>query len=56
MIDLGHAHIWDTSACAALDAVVAKFDAHGIDAELTGLNEHSADLHSRMTGRLAGSH
>ena len=56
VIDLGDAHIWDTSACAALDAVVAKFAAHDIDAELTGLNEHSADLHGRMTGRLATSH
>ena len=55
-IDLGDAHIWDTSACAALDAVVAKFAAHDIEAELTGLNDHSAELHGRMSGHLAVSH
>ena len=42
VIDLNDAHIWDTSAVAALDAVVAKFAAHGIEATLIGLNEHSA--------------
>jgi SulP family sulfate permease len=56
VIDLNDAHIWDTSAVAALDAVVAKFAAHGIDATLAGLNEHSADLHGRTTGSLASSH
>ena len=56
VIDLTDAHIWDTSACAALDAVVARFDAHGIEAELVGLNPHSAALHGRMTGHLLPSH
>jgi sulfate permease, SulP family len=56
VIDLNEAHIWDTSACAALDAVVAKFHAHGIDADLVGLNDHSAELHGRMTGHLVSSH
>jgi SulP family sulfate permease len=56
VIDLTDAHIWDTSAVAALDAVVAKFTAHGIDAELIGLNEHSAALHLRTSGHMASSH
>lgn len=56
VIDLNDAHIWDTSAVAALDAVVAKFAAHDIDATLVGLNEHSAELHGRTTGWLASSH
>ncbi len=56
VIDLNDAHIWDTSAVAALDAVVAKFTAHGIEATLIGLNEHSAQLHGRTTGSLASSH
>jgi len=56
VIDLHDAHVWDTSACAALDAVEAKFAAHGIEAEIIGLNEHSADLHGRMTGHLGSSH
>src|SRR5699024_10604047 len=38
VIDLTDAHVWDTSAVAALDAVNAKFRAHGIDADLIGLN------------------
>jgi sulfate permease, SulP family len=56
VIDLHDAHVWDTSACAALDAVVTKFEAHGIDAELVGLNAHSAELHDKMTGHLTSSH
>ncbi len=52
VIDLNEAHIWDTSAVAALDAVVAKFAAHGIEARLVGLNEPSANLHGRVTGSL----
>ncbi len=56
VIDLHDAHIWDTSAVAALDAVVAKFAAHGIEASLVGLNQHSADLHGRTTGSLSAAH
>lgn len=56
VIDLVDAHVWGTSACAALDAVVTKLHAHGIDAEIVGLDPHSADLHGRMTGHLASSH
>ncbi|MFV2039087.1 MAG: SulP family inorganic anion transporter [Acidimicrobiales bacterium] len=53
-IDLSEARIWDTSAVAALDAVVAKFADRGITAELVGLNRHAKDLHSRTTGQLTG--
>ena len=56
VIDLHDAHVWDTSACAALDAVVTKFGTHGIEAELVGLNAHSAELHDKMTGHLTSSH
>jgi SulP family sulfate permease len=56
VIDLNDAHIWDTSAVAALDAVVAKFAAHDIQAGLIGLNAHSADLHGRTTGSATSSH
>ncbi|MEZ5374037.1 MAG: SulP family inorganic anion transporter [Microthrixaceae bacterium] len=56
VIDLTDAHIWDTSAVSALDAVVAKFAAHGIEATLVGLNAHSAQLHERVSGHLASSH
>jgi SulP family sulfate permease len=53
-IDLSAARVWDTSAVAALDAVVAKFADRGIDAELIGLNRHAEDLHSRTSGTLSG--
>ena len=56
VIDLTDAHIWDTSAVAAIDALVAKFAAHDIDATLHGLNAHSAELHGATTGSLTPSH
>ena len=56
VIDLVDAHVWDSSAVATLDAVVAKFDAHGITAEIVGLNAHSSELHTRLSGHLASSH
>ncbi|MCU1497168.1 MAG: putative sulfate transporter [Acidimicrobiales bacterium] len=56
IIDLTDAHIWDTSAVAALDAVAAKFTAHDIGVTLIGLNVHSAELHDRMSGHLVSSH
>lgn len=56
VIDLTDAHIWDTSAVATLDAVVAKFAARGVDAEIIGFNRHSARLHERTTGQLSGQH
>jgi len=52
-IDLSYARIWDTSAVAALDAVVAKFAERGIEAHLVGLNRHAEKLHSRSTGKLS---
>lgn len=53
-IDLSEARIWDTSAVAALDAVVAKFADRGISAELVGLNRHAESLHRQMTGQVTG--
>lgn len=52
-IDLSNARIWDTSAVAALDAVVAKFAERGIEAHLVGLNRHAEKLHSQATGKLS---
>ncbi|MEM8708944.1 MAG: STAS domain-containing protein, partial [Actinomycetota bacterium] len=54
-IDLTDARVWDTSAVAALDTVVAKFADRGIEAKLIGLNKHAHKLHERTTGRV-GSH
>jgi SulP family sulfate permease len=56
LIDLTDAHVWDSSAVATLDAIVAKFASRGIFAELVGLNTHSEALHTRLTGQHTGSH
>jgi len=50
IIDLSEAHVWDGSAVAALDSVVAKFERHGVTAEIVGLNVESSALHSRLSG------
>jgi len=55
-IDLTTARIWDTSAVAALDAVVAKFADRDIEAELVGLNRHAERLHARTSGTLSAGH
>jgi SulP family sulfate permease len=56
VLDLTDAHVWDSSAVATLDAIVAKFAARGICAEVVGLNAHSETLHTRLTGQMAGTH
>jgi SulP family sulfate permease len=56
VIDLTDAHVWDSSAVATLDAIVLKFEARGITAEVVGLNTHSEALHTRLTGQMVGSH
>jgi sulfate permease, SulP family len=56
VIDLTEAEVWDSSAVATLDTVVARFAARGIEARITGLTHHSADLHERLTGQFAGGH
>jgi SulP family sulfate permease len=56
LIDLTDAHVWDSSAVATLDAIVAKFASRGISAELVGLNTHSEALHTRLTGQHTGAH
>ena len=52
-IDLSNARIWDTSAVAALDAVVAKFAQRDIEAELVGMNRHADALHRKTTGNVS---
>ncbi len=54
IIDMSRAHVWDPSAVAALDAVETHYARHGVDVEITGLNERSQDLHSTLSGQLVG--
>ncbi len=55
-IDLTDARIWDTSAVAALDTVVAKFEQRGVHAELIGMNRHAERLHMSTTGHVTVGH
>lgn len=55
VVDLSGAHVWDASAVAALDAIEAKYAAHDVRVEFTGLNERSARLRADLSGQLAGA-
>ncbi|MEU3306481.1 SulP family inorganic anion transporter [Nocardiopsis sp. NPDC006832] len=56
VVDLSGAHVWDSSAVAALDQVSEHFRRHGVQVQITGLNEPSAKLHTELSGTLAGGH
>lgn len=47
-IDVTHAHFWDVTAVAALDKVVQRYQAHGINVHVSGLNAASAILIDRL--------
>ncbi len=44
VVDLTASHVWDSSALAALEAVVQGFRKAGVEVELTGLNVESEQL------------
>jgi Sulfate permease and related transporters (MFS superfamily) len=48
VIDVHEAHLWDISAVGALDKVVLKFRRHGVEVDLTGVNEASASMLDRF--------
>jgi SulP family sulfate permease len=56
LIDFSHAHVWDASAVAALDAIEQHYSRHGATVEITGLNEPSAELHGTLSGQMAAAH
>ncbi|MFE3460270.1 SulP family inorganic anion transporter [Nocardiopsis aegyptia] len=56
VVDMSEAHVWDSSAVAALDQVAEHFRKHGVEVEISGLNEPSASLHQELTGTLNGGH
>jgi sulfate permease, SulP family len=53
VIDLSDSHVWDASTVAALDSITTKYESKGKSVEIHGLNEASAHMHERLTGRLA---
>jgi len=56
VIDMSRSHIWDASTVAALDAVITKYAAHGIEVEITGLNDTAAAFRDRLSGGLGAGH
>ena len=48
-IELSHAHIWDMTSVQMLNAIVEKFEAHGVVVEVLGLNEASSTLIDRIS-------
>ncbi|MEA2331010.1 MAG: sulfate permease, SulP family [Thermoleophilaceae bacterium] len=55
VIDMSRAHVWDASAVAALDAIETHYARHGVELEITGLNDSSHELHSTLSGQLVGA-
>lgn len=47
-IDLNRAHLWDITAVGALDKIVMKYRKAGIQVEVLGFNEASADMIDRF--------
>jgi SulP family sulfate permease len=56
LIDFSHAHVWDASAVAALDAIEQHYSRYGTTVEITGLNQPSAELHGTLSGQMAAAH
>ncbi|MBX7268912.1 SulP family inorganic anion transporter [Micromonospora sp. Llam7] len=56
VIDMTHAHVWDASSVAALDAITTKYAARGKSVEIIELNKGSAAIHRTLAGTLSGSH
>ncbi|MFY1637680.1 SulP family inorganic anion transporter [Solwaraspora sp. WMMB335] len=56
IIDMTHAHVWDASSVAALDAITTKYAARGKTAEIVELNQPSARIHGSLAGQLGLGH
>ena len=54
LIDMSGSHVWDASTVAALDAITEKYRTHGKTVTITGLNDSSAAIRSRLSGNLGG--
>ena len=52
IIDLTHAQIWDASTVAALDAIETRYQRHGAQVNIHGLDLRSQDFHARLSGKL----
>jgi SulP family sulfate permease len=48
VLDVTHAHFWDTTSISALDKIVIKFRQQGAEVELVGLNPQSRAIVERL--------
>jgi len=55
VIDMSRSHVWDASTVAALDAIVTKYERHGIAVRLEGMNEATAAFHGRLSDGITGA-
>ncbi|NBE84895.1 SulP family inorganic anion transporter [Micromonospora rubida] len=56
VIDMTHAHVWDASSVAALDAISTRYAARGKTVEIIELNKPSARIHDTLAGQLGVGH
>lgn len=56
IIDMTHAHVWDASSVAALDAITTKYSTRGKTVEIIELNQPSAVIHNTLAGQLKVGH
>ena len=56
IIDMSGSHVWDASTVAALDGISHKYERHGKTVTITGMNEASTTMHTRLAGNLGGGH
>ncbi|MER6591001.1 SulP family inorganic anion transporter [Micromonospora purpureochromogenes] len=56
IIDMTHAHIWDASSVAALDAITTRYATRGKTVEIIELNKPSARIHDTLAGQLGVGH
>jgi SulP family sulfate permease len=56
VIDMTHAHVWDASSVAALDAITTKYASRGKTVEIIELNQPSARMHGNLAGQLKVGH
>ncbi|MGV8968878.1 MAG: SulP family inorganic anion transporter [Microbacteriaceae bacterium] len=55
-IDMSNSHIWDASTVAALDAIINKYERHGTQATIVGMNDSSTAIHGKLAGNLGAGH
>ena len=56
VIDMTGSHVWDASTVAALDGISYRYGRLGKTVTITGMNEASTSMHSRLAGNLGGGH